>query len=312
MTTPMRRPIVTSVVAVLIAFCCGEVVSAAALQPPAAAPQSPAETLVPLPNEKGSLKFVVLGDFGTGGVGQYALAAEMARFHDRFKFDDVVTVGDNLYGSQRPEDFKRKFEDPYKPLIDAKVTFHAVLGNHDAREQRSYGLFNMGGKLYYTFMAPSGKVRFFMIDSTYRVPEEIDWLEKELKGSSDAWKIAVFHHPLYSSGGRHGPDVRLRETLEPLFVKYDVSVAFSGHDHFYERIKPQHGIVYFVVGSGGQLRNGDIDKRSAITEKGFDTDNVFLAVEISGDKMYFNAISSDGKVVDSGIIERRVPAGNAR
>ena len=104
--------------------------------------------------------------------------------------------------------------------------------------------------------------------------------------------------------------MKLRETLEPLFLKYDVSVVFTGHDHFYERIKPQHGIVYFVVGSGGQLAYGDIDKSSALTAKGFDTDNVFLAVEISGNKMYFNGISSDGRVVDSGIIERRVPAGS--
>jgi hypothetical protein len=100
---------------------------------------------------------------------------------------------------------------------------------------------------------------------------------------------------------------KLRETLEPLFDRYDVSVAFTGHDHFYERIKPQHGIVHFVVGSGGQLALGDIDKRSPLTAKGFDTGNVFLAVEISGDTMTFNAIGSDGRVVDSGNIERRKP-----
>jgi hypothetical protein len=304
----MRRLVVISVVALLIAFCCGGEAPAAAGPPTAAAPRSLPEAPFPLPNEKASLKFVVLGDFGTGGGGQYALAAEMARFHEKFKFDLVITVGDNLYGLERPEDFKRKFEDPYKPLLDAGVKFHAVLGNHDAREQRSYELFNMGGKFYYSFKTPGAKVRFFMIDSTYRVPEEIDWIEKELKGSSDEWKFAVFHHPLYSSGGRHGSDLKLRETLEPLFVRYNVSVVFSGHDHFYERVKPQIGIVYFVVGSGGQLAVGNIDKGSALTAKGFDTDNAFLAVEISGDKMYFNAISSDARVIDSGIIERRVPA----
>jgi len=83
--------------------------------------------------------------------------------------------------------------------------------------------------------------------------------------------------------------------------------VLNGHDHFYERIKPQHGIVYFVVGSGGQLAKGDIDKDSNITAKGFDTDQAFMAVEISGDKMYFNAISRQGQVVDSGIIERHTP-----
>jgi 3',5'-cyclic AMP phosphodiesterase CpdA len=166
----------------------------------------------------------------------------------------------------------------------------------------------MDGKLYYSLKAPNENVRFFMLDSTYPVPEQIDWLEKELKASKEDWKIAVFHHPLYSSGGRHGSDLKLRETLEPLFIKYNVSVVFTGHDHFYERIKPQHGIVHFVCGSGGQLAVGDIDKGSNLTAKGFDTGNAFLAVEIQGDKMYFNAIATDGKVVDSGIVERRMPA----
>jgi calcineurin-like phosphoesterase family protein len=167
-TIHMRRLIVISVVAVLIAFCCGEEGPAAALPLAAEGSQSPAGAPIPLPNKKNSLKFEVLGDFGTGGRGQYALAAEMARFHEVFKFDVVVTVGDNLYGLEQPSDFKRKFEDPYKPLLDAGVKFYAVLGNHDSREQRSYELFNMGGKFYYSFKAPTGRVRFFMLDSTYR------------------------------------------------------------------------------------------------------------------------------------------------
>jgi len=273
----------------------------------AQAQESPTAPPVPLPNAKGSLKFVVLGDFGTGKQPQYDLAAQMTRFHEGFKFDVVILVGDNLLGAERAADFKRKFEDPYKPLLDDGVKFYGTLGNHDAREQRNYKLFNMDGKLYYSFKAPNEKVRFFMLDSTYPVPEQIEWLEGALKDSNDAWKIAVFHHPLYSSGGRHGSDLTLRGVLEPLFIRYDVSVAFSGHDHFYERIKPQHGIVYFVAGSGGQLAAGDIDPRSPLTAKGFDTQQAFLAVEIAGDTMSFNAITRDGTIVDSGTVKRRVP-----
>ena len=270
------------------------------------AQQKPGEAPIALPNADGSLKFLVFGDFGDASRGQYGLASEMARYRKTFPFDSVVLCGDNLYGAERPQDFKVKFEDPYKPLLDDKVKFYAALGNHDAREQRYYKQFNMDGKLYYSMKAPHEDVRFFMLDSTYPVPEQIEWLEKELKGSNEKWKIAVFHHPLYSSGGRHGSDLKLREMLEPLFIKYNVSVAFTGHDHFYERIKPQHGIVHFVVGSGGRLAVGDIKKTSQITAKGDDTENVFLAVEINGDKMTFNAVSTSGKVVDSGVIERRV------
>jgi hypothetical protein len=168
----------------------------------------------------------------------------------------------------------------------------------------------MGGELYYTFQHPDQRsVRFFMLDSNYPSPEQLDWLDKELKGSDSNWKIAAFHHPLYSSGRFHGSDLKLREIWEELFVQNNVSVVFAGHDHFYERIKPQRGIVHFVVGSCGKLRAGNIDKRSGLTAKGFDRGYAFLAVEIVGDTMYFNAISSEGIIIDSGLIERRVLVG---
>jgi predicted MPP superfamily phosphohydrolase len=269
-----------------------------------ASKQTVAEPLVPLPNQDGSLKFAVLGDFGTGSKQQYELAAQMATLHKGFEYSLVALVGDNLYGSERSQDFKKKFEIPYKPLLDAGVKFYASLGNHDKREQRFYQQFNMDGKLYYSF-TPKANVSFFALDSGYPVPEQIRWLEKELAASSSDWKIAFFHHPLYSFGDRHGSDLGLRSVLEPLFLKHNVSVVLNGHDHFYERIKPQKGIVYFVAGSGGKLRKGNIDKRTGLTAKGFDTDLTFLAAEVIGDEMYFNAISRLGKVVDSGVFTRR-------
>jgi len=269
-----------------------------------AAEQSASQPAVPLPNSAGSFKFAVLGDFGIASKEQYQLADEMNKVHSAFKYELVMLVGDNLYGSDRPQDFKNKFELPYKPLLDAGVKFYASLGNHDSREQRYYKLFNMGGKLYYTFN-PQADVRFFVLESTYPEPEQLKWLENELQASGSQWKIAVFHHPLYSSGDRHGSDIQLRQVLEPLFVKYNVSVVFTGHDHFYERVKPQQGISYFVVGSGGQLRKGNIDRSSGITAKGFDTDLAFLAAEIEGDNMTFNVFTRDGQVIDSGVIVRR-------
>jgi len=269
-----------------------------------AGPAEQAQQIVALPNKEGSFKFAVLGDFGNATPEEYQTAAQMARFHEKFKFDFVVMVGDNLYGSERPQDFQKKFEIPYKPLLDAGVKFYGALGNHDAREQRFYKLFNMDGNLYYS-VKPKDDIRFFFLESTYPVPEQIKWVENELKNSNSDWKITVFHHPLYSSGERHGSDIRLREVLEPLFLKYNVSVVLNGHDHFYERIKPQKGIQYFVVGSGGELRKGNIDRSSGLTASGFDSDNAFMVAEIVGDQMYFNAVSRAGNIVDSGVLTRR-------
>jgi 3',5'-cyclic AMP phosphodiesterase CpdA len=244
----------------------------------------------------------------------------MAAFHADFPFGFVIMLGDNIIGSDTPAEMANKFSTPYKPLIDAGVVFHAALGNHDSPTQRFYPLFNMGGERYYTFRVALGGtvapteagVRFFALDTDYMDQPQLDWLKRELAASSGDWKIAFFHHPLYSSGRTHGSSLETRALLEPLFVEYGVSAAFSGHDHFYERIKPQKGgIVYWVSGAGGRLRSADL-RATELTAKGFDSDNHFMLVEISGDNLYFQAISRTGATVDSGVVHRPgAPAGPA-
>jgi hypothetical protein len=267
-----------------------------------------AETPVALPGREGSLKFLVIGDFGNGSREQLQLAEQMVKSREKFPFDVAITVGDNIYGSNNAQSLKQRFEIPYKPLLDAGVKFYASLGNHDDRElQRFYTPFNMGGEFYYSWKAPHEDVRFFALESGYPVVEQIGWLEREMQNAGEKWKIPYFHHPLYSSGERHGSRSDLQKIIEPIFIKNDVTVVFTGHDHIYERTKPQNGIVHFVVGSSGQLRRGNIDERSGITAKGYDADRAFLLVEISGDELFFNAISRTGQVVDSGVIARRQP-----
>jgi calcineurin-like phosphoesterase family protein len=256
-----------------------------------------------VPNLKDSLKFVAIGDNGTGERPQYALAEKMSAWHRQFPFELVIMLGDNIYGRQRPQDFVDKFENPYKPLLDAGVKFYAALGNHDNQENRFYKPWNMNGERYYTFSRKN--VKFFVLDSDYMDPKQLQWLDNELKNSRDDWKIAYFHHPLYSSAGRHGSEVDLRVTLEPLFVKYGVNVVYSGHDHIYERLVPQKGITYFVSGAGGELRLGDL-KRSTMTAAGFDRDRSFMLNEIADDDLFFQVISRTGATVDSGIIHRQV------
>ena len=95
--------------------------------------------------------------------------------------------------------------------------------------------------------------------------------------------------------------------LEPIFVKHGVSLVLTGHDHIYERIKPQQGIHYFVVGSTGSLRPGDLG-RTNLTAKGYDGDYVFMMVEIAGDEMHFAALTRGGQVVDSGVLARPAAA----
>jgi predicted phosphodiesterase len=262
-----------------------------------------------LPNAKDSVKFLVIGDTGTGGSAQYQLAEKMVEAYGRFKFEFAIMLGDNMYGGEDPSDFVDKFERPYKPLLDGGVKFYASLGNHDEPSQRFYKPFNMDGKRFYEFS--KGDVDFFVLDSTYMTPEQVDWVKKELQDSKAKWKIAYMHHPIYSSGERHGSEVDLRALIEPLFLQDGVDVVFAGHEHFYERLKPQKGISYFIQGGSAKLRKGNIRDNSAMTARGFDSDNSFTLVEIEGDQMYFETISRRGAIVDSGSIPRRETATTA-
>jgi hypothetical protein len=273
------------------------------------APRAPApqvQAVAPrttLPNEADSVKFLVIGDTGTGDRYQYDVAAKIVDVHTRFPFEFVIMMGDNMYGGEKPIDFVNKFEKPYKPLLDGGVKFYASLGNHDDPSQRFYQKFNMDGKRYYTFRRKD--VEFFVLDSTYMAPAQVNWLRDELKRSDAKWKIPYFHHPIYSSGERHGSELDLQKVVEPLFVENGVDVVFAGHEHFYERLKPQKGIVYITQGGSAKLRRGNLRDNSQMTAKGFDTDRSFTLVEIVGDHLFFETISRLGEAVDSGQFPRR-------
>ena len=255
-----------------------------------------------LPNRPGSLKFAAIGDNGTGDRPQYEVAQQMTDARSRFPFDLVIMLGDNMYGGQKPSDFIKKFEQPYAALLAANVKFQASLGNHDRPENVSYGLYNMNGQRYYTYVRTN--VRFVALDSTLMDRKQLDWLDATLRDSREDWKVCYFHHPLYSNASRHGSSVDLRLLLEPIFLKNGVNVVFSGHDHVYERLKPQKGIYYFVSGAAGQLRKGNMEA-SDQTAASFDQDQSFMLVEVAGLDMFFQSISRTGQVVDSGVIHRQ-------
>jgi 3',5'-cyclic AMP phosphodiesterase CpdA len=226
----------------------------------------------------------------------------MVKSRATFPFDVVIMLGDNMYGGQSPRDFVNKFEQPYAALLKAGVRFQASLGNHDRPENVNYPHFNMNGQPYYSFVR--GNVRFLALDTSRGVDaKQLTWIESTLRDAREEWKIPYFHHPLYSNAARHGSSVDMRVLLEPLFLKYGVDVVFSGHDHVYERIKPQKGIHYFVSGAAGQLRRGNM-RPTDETAAYFDQDYSFMLVEIAGSELYFQSITRTGKVVDSGTISR--------
>ena len=261
----------------------------------------PHAQLAPPAAARDAVRFAVIGDTGTGDQAQLDVGRQMVAARADVPFDLVLMLGDNLFGRATRREVSDGFERPYQPLLDAGVRFYAVLGNHDAPENRLYPGFNMGGERYYTYAR--GHVRFFALDTNVLDAKQLAWFEDALRSSPEPWKVVYFHHAIYSNGKRHGSNVELRVRLEPLLVRYGVDVVFSGHDHLYERWKPQKGITYFVAGAGGKLRTGV--RASDQSAAAFDRDRSFVLVEIAGDEMSFRAISRTGAVVDAGVVNRR-------
>jgi 3',5'-cyclic AMP phosphodiesterase CpdA len=265
----------------------------------------------PLALRPAALKFAVIGDSGRWSSAQRETAAQLAAQRARVPFELVLMLGDNNYGDGSPESYRVRFEQPYKALLDAGVTFYAARGNHDVGAQWAYPLFNMGGERYYTFQRRTGllpplagdRVQFFALDSVDLDDDQLSWFDRQLSESKAEWKIVFFHHPIYSSGRYAVSSAARRSTLEQALIEHEVDVVFAGHEHVYERMAPQYGVMYFVVGASGSVRIGDL-RTSSYQAAGYDRDLSFLLVEILGDAMYFRALNRVGETVDRGKIVR--------
>ncbi|MFQ5818047.1 MAG: metallophosphoesterase [Terriglobia bacterium] len=316
------------------------------------------------------VRFAVIGDSGTGNNHQQRIARQMLAWHDRLPYDLTLMLGDNIYGGLfglgggNRKDFARKFDRPYAALRARGVVFRAALGNHDLRHRKgqdlveAYDRFHIDGPHgYYNFTAgqmPDGTplVEFFVLNTgrlekNQRDPAQLAWLEAALAASAARWRVAYFHHPIYSAGDRHGEDKKLRAKLEPLFlgsvwsgpVRAEsaskekqalapavsgsgasaaqrrpaprVQVVLSGHNHIYERFHPRQGILYFVVGASGKLRRGNARPRPDLAGVN-DQTHSFLLVEATPNELRFLAIDETGHAFDCATLHRdatvRVPA----
>lgn len=257
------------------------------------------------------MRFLVLGDWGTGGVEQRDVAASMVRTASEYGCDYVISVGDNIYpngvASADDEQWKRKFERVYH---DQGLTqpFYATLGNHDYRldpdAQIAYGKKNPQWQMpahYYTrlLQAPDGTtVQLFSLDTQPvatgvegAAREQREWLEGELKKSTARWKIVFGHHMLYSNGV-YGNLSRLRAAFESTFVAGKVPLYLCGHDHDIQLLKPVDGVNYVVSGGGGGHRDTSWRDNTiyAATNMGY----VWMAA--TGDGLYLHFHDAEGRL----------------
>jgi 3',5'-cyclic AMP phosphodiesterase CpdA len=259
------------------------------------------------------ISFAVIGDTGTGDEAQLSVARQMVQQREKTPYEFTIMLGDNIYEKGEEKDIKPRFEDPYKDLLGAGVKFYAALGNHDIIKglqfQTNYPNFNMGGRRYYNFVKGSSEnhenlLEFFALDSNEMTPEQLKWLDESLAASKARWKIVFCHHSIYSSARMHSQYTKLRAQLEPLYVKYGVSVVFSGHSHCYERVKPQQGVHYFTEGASGEIKRKTLDRGAPDFAAGEDEKNSFLIVQASESELKVEAIGADGSLIDSYTIKR--------
>lgn len=270
-------------------------------------------------DDKEPFAFVAFGDSGCGCSGQKKVANRLMDWYGKHPFNTVLMLGDNIYGSGffgggggSNALFRERFDVYYQPFIDRGVKFYATLGNHDYEinqgrdEIQDKKRFNiLGDKGWYSFspkVEVDGKplIEFFSLNSVRlcvknQDPEQIAWFSKALTDSKAIWKVVYFHHPAYSPDGAHGAEPELRDNIEKILVAAGVQVVFSGHNHYYARMKPQEGVTYIVSGGGGKdLKSPQRNPITASTARALH----FVYVEADRDKMVLTSIPDTGPSLD--------------
>jgi tartrate-resistant acid phosphatase type 5 len=228
----------------------------------------PAADLPPLP-EGPSLRVLVLGDWGTGGLGQKHLAKAIEWTHAEAPPDLVLTVGDNFYphgvmGLYDPL-FEEIFERVYTGPFWESLVFFPTLGNHDydgsVKDQIQYSERNPRWILpaqHYTFQKPlpsGASVRFLALDTHNirsrgsRTQDQLEWVDSVLSVATDRWIVAYGHFPI-ATVGLHPPNKPMLERLAPRLVGR-VPLYLAGHNHSTELLPISRQLWQAVCGGGG-------------------------------------------------------------
>jgi hypothetical protein len=241
---------------------------------------------------------LVFGDSGSANDDQLALRSHM----DDFPYDLIIHTGDVAYESGSMADFEATVFDIYNDLF-RHIPFFPAAGNHDYKTAGALP-FRSVFKLpeeekWYSF--DWGRVHFAALDTESDYATQAKWLEEDLAKSNAPWTVVFMHRPMYSSGN-HGSDTKLRRLMQPIIEKHHVQLVLAGHDHDYERIKPQNGVSYVVTGGGGR---GTYEVGTSTFTALSEAVIHFVYLEVGTDEMVMHAIDAEGTEFDSEVIPRQ-------
>ncbi|MEY4544017.1 MAG: hypothetical protein RL685_212 [Pseudomonadota bacterium] len=245
-----------------------------------------------------AVRFVVFGDSGSDSDGQRSVHDQLSQV----PFDLILHTGDVAYEAGSLAALERTFFDVYANYLRNAPVFPTT-GNHDYRTdsgepfRQVFALPDNGGpdgnERWYSFNF--GAVHFVALDTEWELPQQTEWLARDLGANHLPWTIAYLHRPPFSSG-EHGSNLAVRSAFTPLFERYGVQLVFAGHDHDYERTVPINGVTYVVTGGGGRgTRPVGSSSFTAFSEDALH----FVAVSIEGTVLLLHAIGATGRQLDS-------------
>jgi 3',5'-cyclic AMP phosphodiesterase CpdA len=272
----------------------------------AAATPSGAPSVSPTPSPSASagpsegFKLLVIGDYGNGTVEEAAVADSVRAVAAGSKVDALVTTGDNVYPSGRPENFSEAWTIPYGWVSETGLPLIASLGNHDVQVDGGVGVMNLLGMPGPWYSKVVGSSEIFVLDANRPSdPQQLEWMQRQLAASSARWKIAVFHQGPFSCS-EHDGDPTVEQTWLPIFEREGVDLVLTGHDHNYQRFAETDGIDYVVTGGGGAQLYPVDECPSTYPQRLIADDDHFhhLQVEGSADSLSVRAVSPDGLTLD--------------
>lgn len=254
------------------------------------------------PSSPPTTRLAVAGDTGTGSDPERATAQEMAAQARTDPYNALVLLGDLVYPDGDPSLVTQRVTDPFSPVLSTGTELVPVLGNHDYRSDNQQQILRALGRDRSWYTQRVGSVLVVVLDSN-RVgdPAQTAWLRRTLAAprSPGTWVVAAMHHPAYSAG-HHGSDLDVRAAWAPLFAQYGVPLVLAGHDHDYQRSRPQDGVTYVVSGGGAILRPTGQEDFTAVSSSTLH----YLDLAAGTDRLVGRAIDQDGNLVDTFMIRR--------